>query len=43
MEQGAVPCEKLISHQLPLTDWEKAFDLAENQEGIKLLLRPESE
>ena len=40
MEMGAIPNEKLISHQLPLAEWDKAFDMAERQEGIKLLLRP---
>ena len=42
MEQNAISCEKLVSHQLPLNEWERAFDLAENQEGIKVMLRPEA-
>ena len=41
MERGLIPGEKLISHQLPLEEWEKGFAMAEGQEGIKLLLRPE--
>ncbi|NKB66866.1 MAG: alcohol dehydrogenase catalytic domain-containing protein [Candidatus Latescibacteria bacterium] len=40
MEMGAIPNEKLISHQLPLDQWDNAFAMAERQEGIKLLLRP---
>jgi len=41
MERGFIPSEKLISHQFPLEEWERAFEMAENQEGVKLLLRPE--
>jgi len=41
MERGLIPSEKLISHQLPLAEWERAFGMAERQEGVKLLLHPE--
>ncbi len=40
MERGFIPGEKLISHQFSLEEWDRAFAMAENQEGIKLLLRP---
>ena len=32
--------EKLISHELPLADWRRGFEMMERQEGLKLLLRP---
>jgi len=41
MELGLIPSEKLISHQLPLAEWEHAFGMAERQEGVKLLLHPD--
>ena len=41
METGQIPARKLISHEFPLADWERAFERAESQEGMKLLLRPE--
>ncbi|MBI2505378.1 MAG: zinc-binding dehydrogenase [Candidatus Latescibacteria bacterium] len=40
MELGLIQNEKLISHELPLAEWHHAFEMAEKQEGIKLLLRP---
>jgi L-iditol 2-dehydrogenase len=40
MELGLIQNEKLISHELPLAEWRHAFEMAEKQEGIKLLLRP---
>lgn len=40
MESGFIPSEKLITHHLTLAEWEKAFALAEAQEGIKLMFMP---
>ena len=40
IESGAVHPEKLISHELPLSDWLHGFELMERQEGTKILLRP---
>ena len=40
MEQGKIDCEKLISHELPLSEWNRGFDMMEKQEGIKLVLNP---
>jgi L-iditol 2-dehydrogenase len=33
--------KNLISHELPLKDWEKGFQLIEKKEGLKILLKPE--
>ncbi len=41
MEGGFIPSEKLITHRLPLAEWEQAFALAEAQEGIKLMFMPQ--
>ena len=32
--------ERLISHELPLAEWRRGFEMMERQEGLKLLLRP---
>jgi threonine dehydrogenase-like Zn-dependent dehydrogenase len=40
MEQGVIDCEKLVSHELPLAEWDRGFDMMEKQEGIKLVLHP---
>ena len=40
MELGLIPNEKLISHEFGLEEWDKAFELAEKQQGVKLLLHP---
>ncbi|MCY3762354.1 MAG: zinc-binding dehydrogenase [Gemmatimonadetes bacterium] len=40
MEQGVIDCEKLISHELPLAEWDRGFEMMEKQEGIKLVLNP---
>jgi L-iditol 2-dehydrogenase len=40
MEAGLIPGQKLISHEFPLEEWDRAFEVAEKQEGVKLLLRP---
>ena len=40
MERGLVQLEPLISHRLPLAEWERAFDMVEKQEGTKVLLMP---
>lgn len=40
LESGKVNLEALVTHKMPLTDWEKAFALFEKKEGIKLVLTP---
>jgi len=40
MGRGQVQLEPLISHQLPLAEWDRAFDMVERQEGTKVLLLP---
>ena len=41
MGRGIIPAEKLVSHQFPLREWEKAFEMSEKKEGVKLVLLPE--
>jgi L-iditol 2-dehydrogenase len=41
LAEGKVQVEPLISHDLPLSEWEEGFRAAEGAEGIKVLLRPE--
>ncbi len=41
MEQGKVDTRPLASHVMPVSQWEEAFRLFENKEGIKMLLEPE--
>ncbi len=40
MERGVIRNERLISHEFPLREWKKAFEMFEKKEGIKLLLIP---
>ena len=40
MGRGIVPAEKLVSHQFPLSEWKKAFEIAERKQGVKLILIP---
>lgn len=37
---GEVQTHPLVSHELPITDWEVAFELFEKKEGLKLMLHP---
>ncbi|MDK2799254.1 MAG: L-iditol 2-dehydrogenase [Clostridiales bacterium] len=40
LESGKVQTKPLVSHQMPITEWEKAFKMFENKEGLKLVLTP---
>jgi L-iditol 2-dehydrogenase len=40
MERGIIRNERLISHKFPLHEWQKAFEMVEKKEGIKLILLP---
>lgn len=38
LASGRVQTQRLVSHQIPLAQWQRAFDLFERQEGVKILL-----
>ncbi len=40
MELGVIDNERLISHELGLSEWKRGFEMMERQEAIKVLLRP---
>jgi L-iditol 2-dehydrogenase len=40
MSAGLIPTEKVITHKMPLADWEKAFELIENLQALKIVLNP---
>jgi len=40
MAEGKVLTEPLISHRLPLNEWQRGFSLMEQGEGLKILLLP---
>ncbi len=40
IDKGLVPAEKIITHRLPLDQWEEAFAAVENLQGLKALLIP---
>lgn len=37
---GQLPAQKVISHRMPLTEWEKAFEEIEAQKALKVILNP---
>jgi len=37
---GKMNLEPLITHELPIEEWEKGFELCENKQGVKVILRP---
>jgi L-iditol 2-dehydrogenase len=39
-ERGAVQPARFVTHVLPLTEWERGFDLARSGEAIKVVLEP---
>ncbi len=41
LSQGTVDVRPLITHSLPLTDWEAAVDIFRARSGIKTLFRPQ--
>ena len=41
MEYGIVSTKALVTHEMPISEWQEAFDLFEKREGLKLMLRPE--
>ncbi len=40
ISKGSIPAGKLITHRLPLDQWETAFHLLENREAAKIILLP---
>ena len=41
ISSGTVKGDKLITHTLPLAEWQKAFKIFESGEGVKVALSPE--
>jgi L-iditol 2-dehydrogenase len=37
---GQIPAQEIISHRMPLTEWEKAFEEIEAQRALKVILNP---
>jgi L-iditol 2-dehydrogenase len=40
--QGRVKLGPIVSHVLPLAEWERGFEIAEHKQGLKVVLVPES-
>lgn len=40
VSSGKIKLKPLITHNVPLEDWEKAFDALEMGRGVKAILRP---
>jgi L-iditol 2-dehydrogenase len=40
INQGNINFEDIISHRMPLSDWQKGFDLMEQKKSLKILLYP---
>jgi alcohol dehydrogenase/L-iditol 2-dehydrogenase len=40
MSKGQIDLENLITHELPIDQWEEAFELVENKEAVKAVLIP---
>jgi L-iditol 2-dehydrogenase len=41
MAHGMVSTKALITHEMPIAEWKRAFDLFESREGLKLILHPD--
>jgi len=37
---GKIDVDPIITHRLPLTEWEKGFAVAENMEALKVVFTP---
>jgi L-iditol 2-dehydrogenase len=37
---GLIPAEKIITHRLPLAEWQEAFRLLEDRQAVKVILLP---
>ncbi|HOP57868.1 MAG TPA: zinc-binding dehydrogenase [Bacteroidales bacterium] len=40
MEKGLVDLDSLITHELGIDEWEKAFEMVETKESVKVVLKP---
>lgn len=40
LEAGRINLDEFVSHELPLDDWLKGFELVESRRGIKVVLKP---
>ena len=40
MDQGMRP-SRIVTHTLPLSQWETAFDLFEAKQAVKVILQPD--
>jgi len=40
MDKKTVELEKLITHELPISEWEKGLELIESREAVKVVLVP---
>ena len=40
MEMGKIKIKPLISHVLPISEWEKAFNMFKEKSGLKIILTP---
>ncbi|MDG6925867.1 MAG: zinc-dependent alcohol dehydrogenase family protein [Nitrososphaerota archaeon] len=40
IESGAIPVDFLVSHEVPISEAQRAFDLCKSGEGLKVLIRP---
>lgn len=40
IENGKVNAKAVISHVLPMSDWQEAFAIVENKQGLKVMLDP---
>ena len=40
MGKGMVDLERLITHELPIDQWERAFEMSESKEAVKVVLKP---
>lgn len=41
IQSGEIPVEKIVSHELPIGEAVRAFDLCRSGEGLKVLIRPD--
>jgi L-iditol 2-dehydrogenase len=42
LEKGIIKADRIVTHELPLSDWKRAFDMAyAGEESIKVVLNPD--